>query len=152
MKRAPYMSKQEMIEWLKIGVLAGEARAIAERTQDKEWRARLKTIATHAERITEERLSCLDPAQIVSVARRKNTAHVMLITEDQMRANKDDKELTTVAVDDLETLAELALCACMNCPQGDCVAGCEFRLAMHKLGIPVARDEVKPGECEFRWE
>lgn len=154
MKRTPYMSTAEMIDWIKIGVLAGESRAIASRTPEKDWQRKLKCVATYCEKITKERLACLDAKQLRSVSRRNSHSTMKLYTSDECRIDERQDgvpyEAATVSIDDLQTLTELAFCSCQSCPQGACVGGCEYRNVMHRLGIPVARDNPKDGECEFR--
>lgn len=152
MKRSSYMSKNELIDFLKIGVLAGECAAIAERTPEKDWRQKMKTAATYLGKITEERLFALDVAQLLSVDRRRKTTQIVLHTEDQKRFTTVEKEVVSVDLDDLETLAELALNSCMACPEGECVKACRFRLAMHKLGITVAREDAVDGRCEYKYQ
>ena len=54
MKEKPYMSSQDLLEWLKIGCLAGEARKAAEETKknaktdkEKDWAKRMALAATN---------------------------------------------------------------------------------------------------------
>lgn len=152
MRRAKYMSREEMLQWLKIGVLAGECAAIADQTDDKAWHKKLRTMATYAQQITDERLQCLEPEQVSSVARRNKTAKMIMLTEDRERYDKIEKEKVYNDLEDLETIAELALNSCQICPEGSCVKDCRFRLAMHRLGIAVASDNPAPGKCEFKVE
>lgn len=154
MKRTPYMSTAELIQFLKIGILSGESRAIATQTTDKIWKRKLNCVATYCEGITKERLACLDAKQLRSVSRRNSHSTMKLYTSDECRIDQQQDgvpyEAVTVSIDDLQTLTELAFCSCQSCPQGACVDGCEYREIMHRLGIPVARDNPKTGECEFR--
>jgi len=149
MRKAPYMSKPEMINWLKLGVLAGETAAIADKTPEKDWHKKLKTCATYLENITLERLKCLDPAQLKSVIRRRDHTEIILSTENPDRLNRKDREKATVNVDDIEDLAELALDSCTRC---DCsnTENCKFRLVMHRLDLPVVKELPGEGECEFK--
>lgn len=152
MKKAPYMSKNELLDFLKVGCLCGELAAIAERTPDAKWRQKMKTCVTYLDGIAIERLTCMDMAQIESVKRRKDSSHIILQTEDQKRyiGGTPDKEIVHIAIDDLETLAELALNSCLACQEGLCVKDCRFRVVMHRVGIPVVRDDVVTGQCEFK--
>ena len=55
----------------------------------------------------------------------------------------------TISYDDWCLLGEMALLHCDMCPQGENVKNCEYRDMYHRIGIPVARLNVKEGECEF---
>ena len=71
----------------------------------------------------------------------------------QIRLDPNDNrpsEAVTMSINDLQELAELALCACQSCPQKEAVAACQYRAVLHRIGIPVARTEVTPLQCEFR--
>ena len=152
MKRAPYMSKPELMSFLKVGCCAGELAEIAKVTKEPDWRQKIKTAATYLSKITDQRVACLDREQIFSVDRRRKNAQVVMLTEDAERYKEPVKELVKVDVDDLETLAELALTACQNClleGRGEKVQSCPYRQTFHRLGIMPAVDEVKEGQCEF---
>lgn len=154
MKRESYMSKGEFLDFLKIGVLAGEAEAIANRTPEKDWRQKLRTISTYADRILKERLEPLDKKQLVAVSRRKEHTELVLYTSDQRRLNNsnDDKieEEVTISTDDLYDMVDLALLSCRKCPQGEVCAKCQFREVYHRIGVPPLRTNPADGECEFR--
>lgn len=154
MKRATYMTTEEMIQFLKIGILSSECRVIADKTSEKDWVQKMRCAATYCEKIVKERLACLDPKQIRSVERRNNHSCMKLYTSDEVRMDKQQDgvpyESVTIHINDLQSLVELALCSCQSCPQGACVKECEYREIMHRLSIPVARDNPTPGECEFR--
>ena len=152
MKRAPYMSRNELTPFLKVGCCASELGAIAEQTQDPIWKKKLKTSSTYLSHITDERVACLDREQILSVDRRRKNAQVVMLSEDAERYKEPVKELVKVDLDDLETLAELALDACQNClkeGRGEKVQGCPYRKTLHRLGIMPAVDSPKAGQCEF---
>ncbi len=151
MKRCSYMSRNELYSFLKVGSMAGELEVIANQTQEKGWRQKLKTAAKYLSNITVERLECLDRAQLVSVARRKDSAKLVMLTEDENRQGENPKEVIKADLEDIETLAELALVACQACKQGDIVEGCRFRLAFHKLGLAPAEnlEPLQPGQCEY---
>lgn len=152
MKRDSYMSKNELTDFMKIGVLAGEAAAIAERTPVAEWRRKLKCVSTYCEKIITERLMSLDRRQLESVKRRKDHTEIMLLTSDQNRVERHsgEKEIT-ISTEDLYDLLDLAMLSCMKCPQGDCVKECHFRDVFHRLGVPPSRTNPADGECEFRY-
>ena len=58
------------------------------------------------------------------------------------------KEIIQADLDDLETLAELALMHCSECKLcGIDKEKCEYRKTYHRLGIEIAPGH---GECEFR--
>lgn len=148
MKREAYMSRDEMIDYLKIGVLASECKAIAERTPDKDWHKRLTSAVTLLAKVVDERAACLDREQLLSVARRHKNTKVMLQTVDQIRYGELEKEIIQADLADLETLAELALEYCKGCElAGQGKTDCRYRVTMHRLGI-----EINPGweGCEFR--
>ena len=151
MKRSSYMSREELKSWLFCGAMAGQAAAIAENTQEKDWRQKLKTAAKYLENITNERLQCLEKEQLKSVIRRRKGASVVMVTEDKNRYEGKPEEKATVSVEDLQDLAELALCTCKVCKQGEIVKECKFRLAMHRMGIMPAEnlEQEGPGICEF---
>lgn len=145
------MSKNELIDFLKLGCLAGEAAAIAERTPEKEWVKKLKTISTYLDKIMLERLNALDREELKSVERRQKYTKIVLSSEDKNRYGEViEKEIVRCDMEDLETLAELALNSCAGfCQGGERVKNCKFRKAMHRLGLAVANDNPKNGECEY---
>lgn len=159
MKEKPYMSSADLLEWLKIGCLAGEAKHAAEITKknaktskEKEWAKRMAIAATNLSKVTDERLECMDTAQVVSVQRRHEHSSLQLYTSDQLRVEGRDKPArddVTISHYDWERLGEMALLHCDMCPQGEFVKKCEYREAWHRVGIPVAREDVREGECEF---
>ena len=159
MKEKPYMSSQDMLEWLKIGCLAGEARQAAETTKknaktdkEREWAKRMAIAATHLGKVTDERLECMDTMQVVSVKRRHEHSSSQLYTSDMLRVEgrtKPERDDITISYDDWCRLGEMALLHCDMCPQGEYVKNCEYRKVWHRCGIPVAREDVKEGECEF---
>ena len=55
----------------------------------------------------------------------------------------------TISYNDWCLFGELALLHCLMCPQGKYVKDCEYRKMFHRVGIPIGREEVKEGECEF---
>ena len=152
MKRAPYMSRPELTSFLFVGAMAGQLKEIAKVTQEPDWRQKIKTAATYLCKITDERVGCLDREQIVSVDRRRKGVDIVMLTEDAERYKEPVKELVRVDVDDLETLAELALAACQDClleGRGARVQGCPYRQTFHRLGIMPAVDSPEAGQCEF---
>ena len=159
MKEKPYMSSQDLLEWLKIGCLAGEAKQAAEVTKknaktpkEKEWAKRMKLAATNLAKVTDERLECMDTMQVVSVQRRHEHSSLQLYTSDQLRVEGRDKPArddVTISHYDWERLGEMALLHCDMCPQGEFVKNCQYRPVWHRCGIPVAREDVQEGECEF---
>lgn len=151
-KELPYMSKTELLSFLKIGCLCGEIEEVVEHTKNKKWRQKLRTCATYLDSIIMERLYLLDKKQLDSVMRRKKTTTLIMRTEDQERIDKVEKEVVSVDVEDLETMAELALCSCISCKEGDVVADCRFRTTFHRLGIPVCNCNPVTGKCEFKTE
>ena len=151
MKTLPYMGKNELINFLKLGVLCGEIDEIIKVTTSKVWKQKLKTCFTYIDKIMIERLLLLDKKQLDSVNRRKNNTHLILRTEDQQRTpDKIEKEMVYVDVNDLEEMAELALNSCTVCKEGLAVEKCRFRLVMHRLGITVCNDDPITGQCEYR--
>ena len=150
MKENPFMSKNELIKFLTLGTLCGELAGVIEHTDNKSWRQKLKTCVTYLDRVLIERLSLLDRKQLDSVNRRKNTTHIFLKTEDQLRYDKDEQEIVKVVEEDLFELAELALNSCLACKEGDIVKECRFRSVMHRVGIPVVNCKPKAGQCEYR--
>lgn len=160
MKEKRYMSSNDILEFVKIAVLAGEAKQAAERTQktaatprEKDWVKRMKIAATHLSKVTDERLECLDLDQAKTVKRRWNNSDIRLYTVDQLRiedARGPAAEDRTISYDDWCLLGEMALLHCDLCPQGCYVEKCEYRKAFHRIGLPVGREEVKEGQCEFR--
>lgn len=163
MKEAKYMNAKELQEWLKLGVCAGELDAIAKNTREfaktakeKEWGKKVACAATYARNVLNERLERVEGEQLWSVKRRNDNTVMRMYTSDQIRLEESVNpanvpfEAVTVAINDLQVLAELAFCACQNCPQQGAVEKCEYRTVMHRIGMPVARMEVDKGQCEFR--
>ena len=146
------MSKPELTSFMFIGCMAGQLKEIAKVTQEKDWLQKIKTAATYLSKITDQRAGCLELEQLLSVDRRRKNTRVVMLTEDSERYKAPQKELVTVDLDDLETLAELALGACEGCPRerrGDKVQQCPYRPVLHRLGIAPAVDDPQPGCCEF---
>ena len=162
MKATKYMSSAHLLEFIKVAIAAGEAKAIAEQTkktaktpQEKDWAKRLKIAATHLGKVTDERMACLDYDQVKTVDRRWKNSEVRLYTSDQMRVEertKPEREDVTMSFNDFCFIGELALLHCEICPQGKYVKNCEYRKMFHRIGIPVGREEVKEGECEFCYD
>lgn len=161
MNKQPYMSAAELISWLKLGVLCGEAETIAEQTTDKdckEWRRKLKTVSTYLNNIVMERLKFLDKKQLMSVQRRKDHTNIVMLSSDKRRMDKSYKdddssnieEEITLATEDLYDVVDMALLSCFKCPQGGCVKNCRIRPVYHRIGVPPIRTAPKDGECEFR--
>ncbi len=159
MKATKYMSSAHFLEFIKVGIAAGESKAIAEQTkktaktpQEKDWAKRLAIAATHLGKVTDERMACLDPDQAKTVDRRWKNSEVRMYTSDQMRLEDtlpEAREPVTISYDDWCRLGEMALLHCDMCPQGEYVKNCEYRKMYHRVGIPVGRENVKEGECEF---
>lgn len=156
MKRETYMSKNELLDFLKVGIFAGEAGAIADRTPEKDWARKLKCIATYAKKITDERLAVLDLKQLQTVKRREKHTEMLLFTSDQRRMNKQNdgsiESSITLATQDLYDIVDLAMLSCLKCPQGEFRKKCHWREVYHRLGVPPLRTAPKDGECEFRWD
>ena len=161
MKEKPYMSSADLLEWLKIGNLAGEAKFAAAETKkhaktdkEKEWAKRMAIAATNLGKVTDERLACLCTDQVLTVQRRNKNTSLRLYTSDQLRVEERDKpamEDRTICYEDWCLLGELALMHCDICPQGKYVKDCEYRKMFHRVGIPVGREDVQEGQCEFRY-
>ena len=150
MKKSSYMSKNELISFLKLDCLCGEIAEEVTITPVPEWRKKMKTVVTMMDNLLKDRLKCLEPEQLVSVARRKEYTKIILSSEDKDRFGVVEKEIVKCDMEDIETLAELALNSCLACKEGDCVKDCRFRLAMHRLGLEVANDEPEKGKCEYK--
>lgn len=157
MRETNYMSSSALIEFLKVGILAGELDIIAANTKktaktpkEKRWAKDMRMSATLLQKITDERVAVLDKDQLESVARRNQHSKMVMETTHNLRVGKgriDDR--ITVDYDDLALIAEMALMCCNSCPQGKYVKDCEYRKMFHRLGIPVGREDVCEGECEF---
>ena len=153
MKRQSYCGKEELLDVLKLGVFMSEAEAIAEKTPEKDWARKLKTVKTYCSNIFDERLTALDKKQKATVLRRYMHTSIKFYSSDQNRivSKNDDKPDVniTVCTDDLFDLVDLALYNCKSCPQGECREKCYYRDLFHRIGVLVCRDEPKDGECEF---
>ena len=159
MKATTYMSSAHLLEFIKVGIAAGESKAIAEQTkktaktkQEKDWAKRLAIAATHLGKVADERMACLDKGQAKTVERRWKNSEVRMYTSDQMRMEDslpEAREPVTISYNDWCLLGEMALLHCDLCPQGEYVKKCEYRQMYHRTGIPVARESVEAGECEF---
>lgn len=149
MNKEKYMSKEEYLSWLKIGILAGEADKAAETTKDKVWHRKLKCVATYCQNIIEERIAYLDQKQLASLKRRRKQTDLKLCTSVPVRA-RDGEPNITVETEDLYDLLDLALKACMCCEQGKYVKNCKWRKVFHRIEVEPIRTAPKEGECEFR--
>lgn len=149
MNKDPYMGREEMLAWLKIGVLAGEASNAAKNTKDVVWHRKLTCVATYCQNILEERLKYLDRKQLAVLDRRRKTTELKLFTSDQRRVRGGEDNIT-IEVEDLYDLLDLALKACFCCEQGCYVKDCKWREVFHRLNVIPLRTNPKDGECEFR--
>lgn len=153
MKRQSYCGKNELMDVLKMGVFTSECEAIAERTPEKDWRQKLRTIQTYTMRIFEERLAALDVNQRKTVLRRYQHSSIKFFTSDENRIKcKDDgkpEEAVNIAHSDLFDLLDLCAYNCKACSQGERCKECYYRELYHRLGVPVTRDNPAEGECEF---
>lgn len=151
MKRESYMSKNELLDFLKIGILAGEVEIIAKRTPEKDWQRKMKCAATYLGNIVNERLKALAPEQLQTVSRRNKHTEIKLFTSDQIRLQGESRmeDAVTVDTDVLYDVVDLAMLSCFKCAQGDLVKDCRFRKHFHTIGVSVCRTNPKEGECEF---
>ena len=102
------------------------------------------------ENVITERMEALDQKARDSVERRNNHVRMLMESKDPVRLGKNNKSpLQTISSDDLEMIAELALIGCGACPQGKYVKHCPYRAMFHRLGVPIAREDVQDGQCEF---
>lgn len=157
MKASNYMSSTAIVEFLKIGILASELDIIAANTKktaktpmEKEWAKKMRTAATMMENVIVQRLEVLDQKARDSVERRNNHIQMLMEAKDTVRIGANDKSTQiTVSSNDLTLIAELALIGCGACPQGKYVKDCPYRAMMHRIGIPIGREDVQDGQCEF---
>lgn len=151
MKKAPYMGRAELLNYLKIGILAGEAENVAKVTEDKGWARKLKCASTYCKNVITERLKYLSKEQIEAVARRNKHTELLLLTSDQKRIRENKiEESIMVETEDLYDLLDLAMKSCLCCEQGEYCKDCKYRKMYHRLGVPPLRLNPKDGECEFR--
>ena len=85
MRETNYMSSSALIEFLKVGILAGELDIIAANTKktaktpkEKRWAKDMRMSATLLQKITDERVAVLDKDQLESVARRNQHSKAQL--------------------------------------------------------------------------
>lgn len=160
MQETSYMNGKSILELVKVGCFSTELKKIAEDTKaraktdkEKEWAKKFKCAHTYLQKIIHERLACLDKSQVKSVDRRCDHTVIEVYTTDQVRTEKEKDGVTyepvTLEFNDFATLAELMLIGCRLCPQGKYVKDCPYRPLMHKVCIPVLRENPAEGECEF---
>lgn len=153
MKRQSYCAKEELWDVLKLGVFASECEAIADRTPEKDWRQKLRTMKSYAMKIFDQRLKELDERQRVTMLRRYKHTSIKFYSSDQnrIRCKEDGKPEThfNIAHSDFFDVLDLAAMNCKACPQGECIKECYYREVYHRLGVPVNRDNPGEGECEF---
>lgn len=158
-----YMNNNSILELLRASTFANEMTAMADRTknhaktkQERLWAKLMRSCATMMDRVVAERLKLVGDDQLPSVLRRLAHTEIRMYTTDQLRAEDtmDNVPFEKVTLSNVDAflLAELCLIACYSCPQGDCVKGCEYRAVMHRMGVPVGREIVGPGQCEFRMD
>lgn len=153
MKKATYMSSNELRDYLAVGILAGEAEAIANRTDVPEWRKRLRTASTLCSKVINERAEALDKKQLLTVARRNKNTELIMKSVDQKRLPRVFEKEVSISCDDLYDLLDYSLLECYSCPQGEaCVGKCHMREVYHRLGVEPLRMNPLPGQCEFRGE
>jgi hypothetical protein len=153
MKRQSYCARDELLDLLKMGVFMSECEAIADKTPEKDWAQKLRTMKSYSSKIFDERLAALDPKAKATVLRRYKHSAIKFYTSDQNRIiSKDDgkpESHVTVCFDDLFDLVDLALFNCKACPQGECIKQCYYRELFHRLGVIANKIEPQEGECEF---
>lgn len=156
MKANPYMNAAALQELLKVHSLGCELEKIAAKTKgdaktamEKKWAKHMKMSSTLLSQIVDERLTALDEKQRISVERRVNNSAVSIEARDTIRVGSVPQSTITISSDDLTTIAELALMGCGACPQGKYVKDCPYREMFHRIGVPIGRDEVQEGQCEF---
>lgn len=154
MKKTHYVSNNEFIELVKLHQLADECRNIAEHTADKSWKSRLEDVSKVVFGLFDERISFVSQDQLPTLQRKFDTSKIVLMSYDRRRIEKKKDETAiyelTISYDDLYSILDMALLTCYKCSQGERVEKCPFRKLLHRLSIPITREEVKPGECEFR--
>ena len=157
MQAKSYMNAASLVEFLKVGILSGELEVIAANTKktakskiEKEWARKMRMAATMMENVIVERMTALDQKARDSVERRNKHTKMLMESKDNVRVAPTDKSPhITVSSDDLTLIAELALMGCGACPQGKYVKDCPYRDMFHRLGIPIGREDVQDGQCEF---
>ena len=151
MKKAAYMAKAELMQFLKLSVLWGEVEEAVKTTEEKNWRRKLKCICTYLDNILDERLRGIDKEQLQTDERRSKHSCLKLYTSDQNRTIQDNQleEKITMATEDVYDLVDMALLTCYRCEQGGCVKDCKIRRILHTIGCPPIRTEPQQGECEF---
>lgn len=153
MKKAPYMASAEMQQLMWLSAMVQMVERITENTKEKDWLEKLKNIETLTNELIGERLLLLDEKEKKKVERRATHLAIKVYGYDDVRVDKSDyNRSVTVSFEDLVTIADAALLECKSCPQGDVVKDCQFRKALHSLGLNcgTARENPAKGECEFR--
>lgn len=151
LREGPYMITDELIQWMKLGVLSSELEVTYKATQNKEWRKYMKMASTLCTKVLMARIMLVDPKQANNLQRRREHNEIRLFTSDELRLpeNCNKQEQVVVALEDLYDVADLALNSCLACPQGECVENCFYRKVFHRLSFPVTRENPCKGECEF---
>lgn len=86
---------------------------------------------------------------INSVERRFNNSQLSIEARYSVRIGAPTDATITVSSDDFVMMAEMMLMGCGACPQGKYVKDCPYRAMFHRVGIPIGREDVKEGQCEF---
>lgn len=154
MKKAPYCNKQEILELVMLSHFGVEMKLVADNCEVVEWRRKLKCSATYLRKMIVERLKCMDKEQLKALDRRSSHTIIRIMTSDEKRLDPNMNEISdktaTLHIEDFFDLVDMATFSCYLCKQGELVPECKHRKLLHRLGVPVARENPAAGECEYR--
>lgn len=153
MKQRPYINKTELPSVLKIGVCAGELKIIADQYKKmgwNEWAKYLRMAATMCCKVIDARVLMLDHDALIAFKRRADhTTMILESIDEKLYCETVDDERFTLSTDDFNTVCEIAIEYCKDCPnRGQTVTNCKYRQTFLRLGVPVWDSE--PGErCPY---
>ena len=152
-KIKPYMTEDEMIDWCKIGLLAGEMEVVANKYHKvgwKQWAAYLRTCVTLADKVLTERLVMLDQKAMRALINRRNNAKMVIDINYGKRALKDEKEMVTIDLDMFSDTLEMSIIqTCEGCKRSD-FADCRYHEIYLAMCVPVIHNDE--GVCPYQYD
>ena len=150
-----YLNKAERSEALILGGISETLDKFAVTARElgrKEQAKRLKTAATHVQRVLEMMVQPLSDEQADIVMRDAARSNIIAVRGSEADLLERKRKFQDVPTDYVYGLARAVVeTACQDCKlRGKAAAECEARQAMLKIGVPVYDEHAPEGVCPYR--
>lgn len=151
-----FVNKRTIEQMVLISAMGRQCEKFATNCPEKDWTKKFKTVSSYMKSILRQKYDSIQRSDKAALLRRAEHTVVKFMTSDEYKMPKNQQgaaeEKIVLTVDDYYDLMELACQHCLLCSQGENVKKCKWRKMWHKHGTPVARENPKAGECEYRWD